>query len=37
MAALIFSNEGIDYIMKLIKSLEESGLLMKGVGEAVKN
>ena len=37
MAALTFSDVGTDYIMKVIKSLEESGLLMKGVGEVVKN
>ena len=24
-------------IMKIVKSLEESGLLMKGIGEAIKN
>ena len=30
MATLIISNEEMDDIMKIIKSLEESGLLMKG-------
>ena len=31
---LIILNEGINDIMKMIKSLEESGLLIKGVREA---
>ena len=30
-ATLIISNEQMDDIMKIIKSLEESGLLIKGV------
>ena len=31
------SNEKMNDIMKIIKSLEESGLLIKGVSEAIKN
>ena len=34
---LIISNEETDDIMKIIKSLEESGLLMKSVSETIKN
>ena len=34
---LIISNEEMDDIMKMIKSLEESGLLIKGVSETSKN
>ena len=34
--ALIISNEEIEYIMKIVTSLEESGLLIKGVSEAIK-
>ena len=34
---LIISNEEINDIMKLVKSLEESDLLIKGVGETIKN
>ena len=34
---LIISNEEINNIMKIIKSLEESSLLIKGVSEAIKN
>ena len=37
MTTLIISNEKMSYIMKIIKSLEESGLLIKGVSEASKN
>ena len=33
---LAFSNEGLHDVMKIIKSFEESGLLMKGVSEIVK-
>ena len=36
-ATLIISKEGINYMMKIIKSLEESGLLIKGVSETIKN
>ena len=35
--ALIISNEEMNDTMKIIKSLEESGLLIKGVSEAIKN
>ena len=35
--SLIVSNEEINDIMKIVKSLEESGLLIKGVREAIKN
>ena len=35
--ALIISNEEINDIMKIIKPLEESGLLIKGVSETIKN
>ena len=34
---LIISNEKKNDIMKIIKSLEESGLLMKGVSKTIKN
>ena len=34
---LIISNEEINNIMKIIKSLEESSLSIKGVSEAIKN
>ena len=34
---LIISREKINNIMKTVKSLEESGLLIKGVSETVKN
>ena len=34
---LINSNEEMNDIMKIIKSLEESGLLIKGVSEKIKN
>ena len=33
---LIISNEEMNEIMKLIKSLEESWLLIKGAGETIK-
>ena len=36
MAALIISNEKMDDIMKICKSLEESGLLIKAVNQASK-
>ena len=35
--ALIISNEEIIDIMKIVKSLEESGLLIKGISETIKN
>ena len=34
---LIISNEEINDIMKIVKSLEESDLLIKGVREITKN
>ena len=34
---LIISNDEIEDIIKIIKSLEDSGLLLKGVTEAVQN
>ena len=37
MTALIMSNEEMNDIMIIDKSLEESGLLIKGVNEAIKN
>ena len=37
MFGLISSNEEMNYIMKTITSLEESGLLIKGVSKTVKN
>ena len=36
MTTLIISNEEMNDIMKIIKSLEESGLLIKGVSETIK-
>ena len=37
MKILIFSNEELDDIIKMFKSLEEAGLLIKRVSEAVEN
>ena len=37
MTTLVFSNEDLNDIIKLVKSLEESGLLIKGVSETIKN
>ena len=34
---LIFSNEKMEDIMKIVKSLEDSGLLIKLVRETIKN
>ena len=34
---LKISNEEINYILKIVKSLEEPGLLIKGVNETIKN
>ena len=34
---LIVSNEERNDIMKIVKSLEKSGLLIKGVSETIKN
>ena len=36
-STLIISNEEINDIMKIVKSLEESGLLIKSVGKTIKN
>ena len=36
-ATLIISNEEMNNIMKIVKSLKEFGLLIKGVGETIKN
>ena len=35
-ATLIISNEETNEIMKIVKSLEESGLLIKGISETIK-
>ena len=35
--ALIISNEEIEELMKVVKSLEESRLLVKGINETIKN
>ena len=35
--ALIISNEEIEYIMKIDKSLKASGLLIKGISDTIKN
>ena len=37
MTTLIISNKEMVVIMKIIKSLEESGLLIKGVSKTIKN
>ena len=37
MSTLVLSNEEINDIMKIVKSLEESCLLIKGVSETIKN
>ena len=37
MATLIISNEEMNDIMKIVKSLEESSLSIKGVTETIKN
>ena len=34
---LIISNEEMDDIMKIVNSLEDSGLLIKGVSETIRN
>ena len=36
MTTLIISNEEMNYVMKIVKSLEESGLLIKRVSETIK-
>ena len=35
--ALTILNEEMDYIIKIVKSLEDAGLLIKGVSETIKN
>ena len=35
--ALLILNEEIENIMKIVKSLEKSGLLIKGISETIKN
>ena len=37
MTALVISNEEIKIIKKIVKPLEESGLLIKGVSKTIKN
>ena len=37
MTTLIISNDEINDIIKIVKSLEDSGLLLKGVSETVQN
>ena len=37
MTTLIISNDEIGDIIKIVKSLEDSGLLLKGVTETVQN
>ena len=34
---LTISNDGIEGIIKIVKSLEDSGLLLKGVSETIQN
>ena len=34
---LVISNEEINNIMKIVKPLEESGFLIKGIGKTIKN
>ena len=34
---LIISNEELEDIMKIVKSLEDPGLLMKGISETIQN
>ena len=36
-AVLIISNDEMKDILEIVKSLEDSGLLLKGVGETIKN
>ena len=37
MTTLIISNDKIEEIIRIVKSLEDSGLLLKGVNETVQN
>ena len=34
---LIISNDEIHYVIKIVKSIEDSGLLVKGITETVQN
>ena len=34
---LILSNDGIEDVMKIVKSVKDSGLLLKRVGETIQN
>ena len=34
---MIISNEEMNDIMKIVKSVEESGLLIKGISKTIKN
>ena len=34
---LVISNKEIEYLIKIVKSLDDSGLLLKGVTESVQN
>ena len=33
----MISNENVEDIMKIVKSLKESGLLIKGISETIQN
>ena len=35
--ALIISKEEMEDVMEIVKSLEESGLVIKGIGKTIKN
>ena len=37
MTTLVISNGGMDDIIKIIKSLDQSGLLIKGISKTIKN
>ena len=37
LSTMIISNEEINYIMKVVKSLEDVGLLIKSVSETIEN
>ena len=37
MKTVITSNEEMNDVMKIVKSFEESGLLIKGISETIKN
>ena len=37
MTTLIISNDEMEDIIKIVKSLEDSGLLLKGVSETIQN